>query len=297
MADINLIKQLRQMTQAGFLDCKNALEKHNDNLDAAVKELREKGLAKAAKKAGAIAAEGAIAITAHANGGAVIAEINSQTDFAAKNENFIKYVNDIMDVLSTAEVENVEQANALKLASGETILEAGNAITGKIGEKIGLRRFTRIKLKDGRDVGVYLHNNKRYGAVVLFDGQADDQFKKQIAMHVVAMNPKFVDSSQVDQNFINTEKELLKKAALTNPKFDGKPQAMIDNIVNKQLQKKMSEVCIVDQDFDYAPGMKVGQVLNQKGLKIKSFVRYELGEGIEKKTANFADEVAQQMGK
>lgn len=297
MADINLIKQLRQMTQAGFLDCKNALEKHNDNLDAAVKELREKGLAKAAKKAGAIAAEGAIAITAHANGGAVIAEINSQTDFAAKNENFIKYVNDIMDVLSTAEVENVEQANALKLASGETILEAGNAITGKIGEKIGLRRFTRVKLKDGRDVGVYLHNNKRYGAVVLFDGQADDQFKKQIAMHVVAMNPKFVDSSQVDQNFINTEKELLKKAALTNPKFAGKPQAMIDNIVNKQLQKKMSEVCIIDQDFDYAPGMKVGQVLTQKGIKIKSFVRYELGEGIEKKSANFADEVAQQMGK
>lgn len=297
MADIKLIKQLREMTQAGFLDCKNALEKHNDNLDAAVKELREKGLAKAAKKAGAIAAEGVIAIAKHKNGGAVIAEINSQTDFVAKNENFIHFVDEVMVMLSNTDETDPKVINQQKLASGETLLDASNALTGKIGEKVALRRFSRIKCTPEQDVGIYLHNNKKYGAVVLFDKKVDDQLKKQMAMHVVALNPKFVDSTQVDGGFIKLEKELLNKAAMVNEKFKGKPAAMIENIVGKQLQKRLAEVCIVDQDFDYVPGLKVGQVLNQKGLKIISFVRYEVGEGVEKKQQDFAAEVAQQMGK
>ncbi len=297
MADIKLIKQLREMTQAGFLDCKNALEKHNDNLDAAVKELREKGLAKAAKKAGAIAAEGVIAIAKHQNGGAVIAEINSQTDFVAKNENFIKFVDDIMIMLANTEETDPKIINQLKLPTGETLLDASNALTGKIGEKVALRRFSRVRCTPEQDIGIYLHNNKKYGAIVLFDKKADDQLKKQMAMHVVALNPKFVDSTQVDGAFVKLEMDLLSKAAFENEKFKGKPAEMVKNIVDKQLQKKLAEVCIVDQDFDYVPGSKVGQVLKQKGLKIISFVRYEVGEGIEKKQQDFAAEVAQQMGK
>lgn len=297
MADIKLIKQLREMTQAGFLDCKKALEKHNDNLEAAVKELREKGLAKAAKKAGAIAAEGVIAIANHTKGGAVIAEINSQTDFAAKNENFVKFTNDVMGLLSQTEETNFEAVKQAKLANGETLQMASDAITGKIGEKIGLRRFARVVATGEQDIGIYLHNNKRYGSIVLFDKKVDDQLKKNIAMHIVAYNPKFVDSTQVDAKFLELEKSILAKNAQTNPKFAGKPAAMIENIVNKQLQKRCAEVCLVDQNYDFQEGAKVGQVLNAKGVKVISFVRYEVGEGIEKKEQNFAEEVAQQMGK
>lgn len=297
MADVKLIKQLREMTQAGFLDCKKALEAHNDNLEEAVKELREKGLAKAAKKAGAIAAEGVIALAKHKNGGVVLAEINSQTDFAAKNENFTKFVELVMETLANSDANTTDEVKQLKLSSGETIEEASKAITGKIGEKIGLRRFSRITPNNGQDVGVYLHNNKRYGAVVLFDKKADEEFKKHVAMHIVANNPKFVDSTQTDQKWLETEKAILLKNAESNEKFKGKPAEMIQNIVGKQLQKRCAEVCLVDQPFDFEEGKKVGQVLNDKDLKVLSFVRFEVGEGIEKKEANFAEEVAQQMGK
>lgn len=296
MADAKLIKQLRDMTQAGFLDCKKALEQCKDNLEAAVKFLREKGLAKAAKKAGAIAAEGAVLVVKDGNA-AVIAEINSQTDFAAKNENFVNLTKEIMDTLLKNDAKDLEAANNLKTKAGETIKSACEALTGKIGEKISLRRYQKVVAKDGQDIGIYQHANKKYSCLVLFDKQLDEQVKKNIAMHIVAMNPKFVDSKQVDADFVKTEKDLLLKAAETNPKFKGKPAAMIENIVGKQLEKKLAEVCLVNQEYDFEPGAKVGQVLDKQGVKVLSFIRYEVGEGIEKKESNFAAEVAEQMGK
>ncbi len=296
MADVKLIKQIREMTQAGFLDCKKALEECHDNLEAAVKYLREKGLAKAAKKAGAIAAEGAVLVVKKDNV-AVIAEINSQTDFAAKNENFVNLTNEIMVTLLNHDATDLEAAKNLKTPSGETINSACEALTGKIGEKISLRRFQKVVAQGEQDVGIYQHANKKYASLVVFDKKVDEQLKKNIAMHVVAMNPKFVDSTQVDSGFINLEKELLQKAALTNEKFKGKPAAMIENIVGKQLDKRLAEVCLINQAYDFEPGAKVGQVLNKNGVKVLSFIRYEVGEGIEKKQSNFAAEVAEQMGK
>lgn len=294
MADIKLIKQIREMTQAGFVACKEALEACHDNLDEAVKYLREKGLAKAAKKAGAIAAEGAALVIKNGNE-AVICEINSQTDFAAKNENFVTLTNDIVKALLTAQTADVEQAKNIKLANGETIVGACEALTGKIGEKISLRRFMKVVAQNGQDIGIYQHANKKYASLVLFDKVLDEQFKKNIAMHVVAMNPKFVDVSQVDAEYVKTEKDLLLKAAETNPKFAGKPAAMIENIIQKQLEKKLAEVCLVNQEFDFEPGQKVGQVLTKQGAKVVNFIRFEVGEGIEKKQSDFAAEVAEQM--
>lgn len=297
MADVKLIKQIREMTQAGFLDCKKALEECHDNLDAAVKYLREKGLAKAAKKAGAIAAEGAVLVMKKDNS-AVICEINSQTDFAAKNENFVNLCNEIMVTLLNNDAKDLEAAKQLQIkATGETINSACEALTGKIGEKISLRRFQKFTASAGQDLGIYQHANKKYSSLVVFDKQLDEQLKKNIAMHIVAMNPKFVDSTQVDSGFIKVEKELLLKAAETNAKFKGKPAAMIENIVGKQLEKRLAEVCLVNQEYDFEPGAKVGQVLNKNGAKVLSFVRYEVGEGIEKKQSDFAAEVAEQMGK
>lgn len=297
MVDVKLIKQLREMTQAGFLDCKKALEENNGNLESAVKYLREKGLAKAAKKAGAIAAEGAVLVTKKDNL-AVIAEINSQTDFAAKNENFINLTNQIMVTLLNAQVTDLEAAKNLPIAgSNETINSACEALTGKIGEKISLRRFQRVVAQNGQDIGIYQHANKKYASLVLFDKTADEQLKKNIAMHVVAMNPKFVDSSQVNSGFIKIEKDLLQKAAAINAKFKGKPAEFIEKIVSKQLEKRLAEVCLVNQEYDFEPGAKVGQVLGRSGVKALSFIRYEVGEGIEKKQSDFAAEVAEQMGK
>lgn len=297
MADVKLIKQIREMTQAGFLDCKKALEECHDDLDAAVKYLREKGLAKAAKKAGAIAAEGAVLVVKKDNV-AVIAEINSQTDFAAKNENFVNLTNQIMVTLLNAQATDLEAAKNLPIVGGnETINSACEALTGKIGEKISLRRFQRVVAQPGQDIGIYQHANKKYSSLVLFDKAADEQLKKNIAMHVVAMNPKFVDSTQVDSGFIKIEKDLLQKAAQVNAKFKGKPAAFIETIVGKQLEKRLAEVCLVNQEYDYEPGAKVGQILNKNGIKVLSFIRYEVGEGIEKKESNFAAEVAEQMGK
>lgn len=297
MADVKLIKQLRDMTQAGFLDCKKALEECHDNLDAAVKHLREKGLARAAKKAGAIAAEGAVLVVKKDNV-AVIAEINSQTDFAAKNENFVNLTNQIMVTLLNSQVADLEAAKNLTIAGGnETINSACEGLTGKIGEKISLRRLQRVAAQPGQDIGIYQHANKKYASLVLFDKSADEQLKKNIAMHVVAMNPKFVDSTQVDSGFIKIEKDLLLKAAEVNPKFKGKPATFIETIVGKQLDKRLAEVCLVNQEYDYEPGAKVGQILDKNGIKVLSFIRYEVGEGIEKKQSDFAAEVAEQMGK
>ena len=197
MADLNLIKQLREMTQAGFADCKMAIEKANGNLDEAAKYLREKGLAKAAKKSGAIAAEGCILVRAN-DKNAVIVEINSQTDFAAKNEGFVKLSEDIVTSLLTSSFEDVDLAQNATISTGETINTACQQLSGKIGEKITLRRLARIYKKPEQDLVIYQHANKKYGCIVLFNTKVDEKLKKQIAMHIVARNPRFINASQVD---------------------------------------------------------------------------------------------------
>lgn len=290
MGNIDLIKQLRNMTQAGFQDCKIAIEKFNGNLDEAVKYLREKGLAKAAKKAGAIAAEGAILVKL-SNNKATMIEMNSQTDFAAKNENFITLSEEIINVLSNSNVNNIDDANNVKLSSNETIISACNALTGKIGEKISIRRIENVQANPNQDLAIYQHANKKYGAIVLFDQKIDENLKKQIAMHIVARNPRFINRDQVDKKWLENE-----KAIITSTSNDGKkPLQFLEKIINGRLQKKLSEVCLYDQEFDFDSSTTVGKLLHVKQVNVLKFVRYEVGEGIEITKKNFADEVAEQM--
>jgi len=291
MADMNLIKQLREMTQAGFLDCKNALIKSNDNLEAAAKYLREKGIAKAAKKAGAIAAEGVILVRENDNN-AIIVEINTQTDFAAKNENFVKLSEDIANSLLTSSYEDVDAAQHANISTNETVEAACSALTGKIGEKITLRRLARIYKKPEQDMVIYQHANKKYGAIVLFSAKLDEKIKKQVAMHVVARNPKFINSTQVDAAWLEQEKQIIESTSANG----NKPLQFLKKIVDGRMHKRLAEVCLVDQEFDFEPGVTVGKILMGHGAKVLSFVRYEVGEGIEKKSQDFAAEVAEQMG-
>ncbi len=291
MADAKLIKQLRDMTQAGFVDCKVALIKCGDNLDEAAKFLRERGLAKAAKKAGAIAAEGVVLAGVDTKG-AYILEINTQTDFTAKSEAFTKLCNDIVAAINNSYCKDVEVVKSLKLSDGEIVSTAIDSLSGKTGEKISLRRFGRIDKQDGQDLGFYQHNNKKYASIVAFDTKVDEKLKKQIAMHIVANNPKFINSNQVDANWVSSEKQVLENAA----KNGNQPAQFIKKIVEGRLQKRLAEVCLCNQEFDFEPGVTVGKILMGNGAKIIAFARYEVGEGIEKKQQDFAAEVAQQMG-
>ncbi|MBQ0045865.1 MAG: elongation factor Ts [Mycoplasma sp.] len=292
MANAKLIKQLRDMTQAGFVDCKNALIECKDNLEAASKYLREKGLAKAAKKAGAIAAEG-VALAGVNKKSAYIVEINTQTDFAAKNENFIKLCDGIMKEIKNSECMDIEVLKNLKLSDGETIGSACDDLSGKTGEKIAIRRFGRIVKKEGQDLAFYQHANKKYAAICLFDKKVDETLKKQICMHIVARNPRFINSFQVDENWVSAEKTIIEKTSQNA----NKPIKFLQKIVEGRLQKRLAEVCLCNQDFDFEPTITVGQLLSSKGIKILSFARYEVGEGIDKQKTDFASEVAEQMGK
>ena len=291
MSNLHLIKQLREMTQAGFVDIKKALEENNDNLEAAAKWLREKGIAKAAKKAGAIASEGATLVKIQGNK-AIILEINSQTDFAANNETFVRLTKEIRDALLNSNVSTLEEAFNIKLPSGATIKESCEAVTGRIGEKIGLRRFTIYTKNDDQDFGIYQHANKRYSSMILFNHNTDEALKKNIAMHIVALNPKFVNSTQVDQKWLESEREIITEQTIAS----GKPKEFASRIVDGRINKLLSEVCLESQEFDMEPGKKVGQILNERNVRVIKFIRYEVGEGIEKKHEDFASEVAAQCG-
>lgn len=292
MADLNLVKQLRNMTQAGFQDCKVAIEKFNGDLEQASKYLREKGLAKAAKKAGAIAAEGAIIVKNNADY-ALIIEINCQTDFVTKNNAFITLSDNIATTLLDAEVSRIDQLVDVKLANNESISEACKNLSGKIGEKIIVRRFDKVAKNENQDIGIYQHANKKYGAIVLFANKLDDQLKKQIAMHIVARNPKFIDNNQVDKKWLEDEKQVIH----SNSSFGNKPASIVEKILNGKLQKKLAEVCLYNQEFDFQPDITVGQLLKNNNNSIIKFIRYEVGEGIEIIKKDFATEVAEQMSK
>lgn len=291
MADAKLIKQLRDMTQAGFVDCKKALIECHDNLEAASKYLREKGLAKAAKKAGAIAAEG-VALAGVNDKSAYIIEINTQTDFAAKNQHFIKLCEEIMKQIHNSECLDIEVVKNLKLSDGETVGSKCDTLTAKTGEKISVRRFGRIVKQAGQDVAFYQHANKKYASICLFDKKVDETLKKQICMHIVARNPKFINAKQVDASWVETEKTIIEKTSQNG----NKPAKFLKKIVEGRLAKRLAEVCLCNQEFDFEPTITVGQLLASKGIKLLSFARYEVGEGLEKKTVDFATEVAQQMG-
>ncbi|WP_239747421.1 translation elongation factor Ts [Mammaliicoccus sp. C-M11] len=286
-----LVKELREKTGAGMMDCKKALTETDGDIDKAVDFLREKGIAKAAKKADRVAAEGTTYVASKGNE-AVILELNSETDFVARNEGFQNLVKEMADHILEVKPADVDELNASKLANGQTVEEKMNEAISTIGEKLTLRRFT-IKTKTDNDAfGEYLHMGGRIGVLTLVEGSTNAEAAKDVAMHIAALNPKFVSRDQVSEEELEHEKEILKQQALN----EGKPENIVEKMVEGRMRKYLEEICAVDQAFVKSPDQTVAEFLKTDGGVLVDFVRYEVGEGIEKRSDNFADEVKGQMG-
>ena len=281
-----LVKELRDRTGAGFLDCKKALEASNGNVEQAIEWLQEKGAAKAAKKAGAIAAEGMVRTAVNENG-AVIFELNSQTDFVAQNDQFKALIEKIGNALVNADFSTIEEALAVTM-DGKTIADVCVSATATIGEKIQLRRAIKIA-KGNNVVGAYTHVNGRVAAIVVTEGGTEEA-ARNVAMHVASMNPRFLDSSSVPAEDLAAMKAEISES----PALQGKPENIKENIAAGMLRKQLSELTLVDQEF-VMDKMPVAKYLSNHGGVAKAMFRFELGEGIEKKEENFAAEVAAQM--
>lgn len=285
-----LVKELRERTGAGMMDCKKALEATDGDIEKAIDYLREKGIAKAAKKADRIAAEGITHVEVKGNE-AVIVEINSETDFVARNEGFQQLVKEIANQILDTKAATVEELNETTLPNGKKVSEHMTEAISTIGEKLSLRRF-EIRTKTDNDAfGAYLHMGGRIAVLSVVEGTTDEDAAKDVAMHIAAINPKYVSSEQVSEEELNHEREVLKQQALN----EGKPENIVEKMVEGRLRKYLQEICAVDQNFVKNPDQTVEAFLKSKGGKLVDFVRYEVGEGIEKRQENFADEVKEQM--
>ncbi|MCS5357506.1 translation elongation factor Ts [Staphylococcus aureus] len=285
-----LVKELREKTGAGMMDCKKALTETDGDIDKAIDYLREKGIAKAAKKADRIAAEGLVHVESKGND-AVIVEINSETDFVARNEGFQELVKEIANQVLDTKAETVEALMETTLPNGKSVDERIKEAISTIGEKLSVRRFAIRTKTDNDAFGAYLHMGGRIGVLTVVEGSTDEEAARDVAMHIAAINPKYVSSEQVSEEEINHEREVLKQQALN----EGKPENIVEKMVEGRLRKYLQEICAVDQDFVKNPDVTVEAFLKTKGGKLVDFVRYEVGEGMEKREENFADEVKGQM--
>ncbi|GAK10948.1 translation elongation factor Ts [Geomicrobium sp. JCM 19039] len=287
-----LVKELREKTGAGMMDCKKALTETDGDMDAAVAYLREKGIAKAAKKADRVAAEGLTKVEVKGNK-AVIVEINAETDFVAKNEGFLNLVDTIANHLLDHEPADVDAALQTTMSSGETLETYITDQIAKIGEKISLRRFTIAEKDDNSVFGAYLHMGGKIGVLSVVEGTTEEQIAKDISMHVAAINPRYSSRDSVPAEEVDQEREILKQQALN----EGKPEKIVEKMVEGRLKKFFEQVVLIDQPFVKDGDQTVEDFLKSKGATVSSFVRYEVGEGIEKREDNFADEVMSQVKK
>ena len=303
-----MVKELREKTGAGMMDCKKALNATDGNMEAAVEHLREQGLAKAEKKAGRIAAEGLVATKLSDDGKkAAIVEVNSETDFVAKNEQFQTYVAEVADQALTTGAADIEAflAEESKAEAGKTVKEVLDGKIAIIGENLNIRRFAQMESADGF-VASYIHAGGKIGVLVEVETDVvNDDIKemgKNVAMQVAAIMPKYTSRDEVSKDYIDHETEILKAQAKNeNP---DKPDNIIEKMIIGRLNKELKEVCLLDQAYVKAEvgkqsvGKYVEEVAkaNSAKIAIKGFIRFETGEGIEKKEENFAEEVAKQMG-
>ena len=288
MSITELIKDLRERTGAGMMDCKKALEATEHDIEKAIEWLRENGIAKAAKKGDRVASEGLTKIYIEGNK-AILLELNSETDFVAKNEQFLDLLDKIAKAILNSDAKTVEEALEINV-DGETLNDLIISATATIGEKITLRRFSILTKNDDQRFVTYSHMGGRIGSVLVVEGETCDA-EQQVAMHVAATNPQYLDSSEIDEAVIVKEREVLRKEALN----EGKPENIVDKMVEGRLNKYLEEICLVNQQFVVEPDFKVGQVLDNNNIKVLSFARYEVGEGIEKEKVDFAAEVAAQL--
>ena len=289
MITASQVKELREKTGAGMLDCKKALEETNGNIDAAIDWLREKGISKAAKKADRIAAEGVAAILTKGNK-AVILEVNSETDFVAKNEKFIDMVNTLLETIIDSDAKTVEEALELKTSEG-TINDLITAKTATIGEKLSLRRFEIVTKTDSEVFGDYIHMGGKIAVLTVVDN-VNETVAKDVSMHAAAMKPLYVKESEVPTDVLEKEKEIMKEQLLN----EGKPADRIEGILVGKVKKYYEEVCLENQIFVKAENKEtVADYVKANGGTITTMVRYEVGEGMQKREENFAEEVAKQV--
>ncbi len=288
MISASMVKELRETSGAGMLDCKKALEATNGNMEEAINWLREKGISKAAKKSSRIAAEG-LAYTKIEGNKAVIIEVNSETDFVAKNEEFQNLVSTIANTIINSDVTEMDSALELEV-DGTKLSDLITSRIATIGEKLSFRRFEVLTKEDNQVFGSYSHMGGKIVSLALLEGN-DEELAKDIAMQIAAMRPSYLNRDEVPEERVEKEREILTEQA-ENEGLDANKLPMI---VNGRLNKFYEEICLVDQGFIKENKMKVGKYVESKNSKIVKFVRYEVGEGIEKKEENFADEVMKQI--
>ncbi len=306
MAEItaSMVKELREITNAGMMDCKKALAACDGDIQKSIDYLREKGLAQAAKKSDRIAAEGLTTVAISADGKkGVVVEVNSETDFVAKNEEFKEFVNNVAKIIVNTNVKDIEELKAVKyLDQAETVQDVLTAKIAKIGENMNLRRFETIEVSNGAVLG-YVHGVGKIAVIIGLESEASyadlEELGKDLAMQVAAMKPMYISRDDVDEAYIAHEREILMAQALN----EGKPQNIVEKMVEGRLQKELKEVCLLEQVFVKDGDFTVKQVIENaskklgKSIKISAVKRFEVGDGIEKKVENFAEEVAKQINK
>jgi len=306
MITASMVKELRELTGAGMMNCKKALKESEGNIERAVEILREKGLAAAAKKAGRVAAEGIVKtfITEEGNKGAIV-EVNCETDFVSANEAFIAFADNIAKQVALNEYANIEELKAAKYIADEamTVADALTALIAKLGENMDLRRFKKLNVENGA-INSYIHGGGKIGVIVELESNTEkvEEVKalaKELAMQVAASNPLCLDRNSVDQEKIEKEREIYRVQALN----EGKPEKIVDKMVEGRIKKYLKEICLVDQLWVKNGDLTISQLLEEEGKKlgaeisVKAYVRFEKGEGIEKKEENFAEEVQRQLSK
>ena len=285
-----MVKELRELTGAGMMDCKKALVETDGDVKKAIDWLREKGISKAAKKESRTAADGLSKVIVHGNK-ATIVELNSETDFVAKNERFLELLDHVSEAISASDPKNVEEALALKVGDktlNDEIIEA-RAI---IGEKISLRRFENVCKKEEELFGTYMHNGGNISVVCVVNGTQDAQVAKNMAMQIASMAPEYVSGKDLPAEIIEHERKIQTELMNNDPKNANKPEGIKAKIIEGKISKALEDICLVDQIFFLDQDKKVGAWLKEQGAQVVSFVRYKVGEGIEKKQENYAEEVA-----
>ncbi|OFC69003.1 translation elongation factor Ts [Alteromonas confluentis] len=279
-----LVKELRERTGAGMMDCKKALVETDGDIELAIENMRKSGQAKAAKKAGRIAAEGVILTQVEGNR-ATMMEVNCETDFVARDEGFLGFGNKILAVAHAGNINSVEELNEAEL-DGAKVIEVRDALVAKIGENISPRRVINV---EGDNLGAYVHGG-RIGVIAILNG-GDEELAKDVAMHVAAASPQFVKPDDVPAEVVEKEKEIQVELAIQS----GKPADIAEKMVAGRMKKFTGEISLTGQPFVKDPSVSVGELLKSKGADVVNFIRFEVGEGIEKKTEDFAAEVAAQM--
>ena len=284
----SLIKELRDLSGAGLMDCKKALEASNNDIDEAIDYLRKKGISKAAKKADRVAAEGLSTVVIDGNNASIV-EVNCETDFVAKNEKFVNLVNKIADLIVKNDVKTMEEAMSLSTEEG-TLNDTIVNFTATIGEKISFRRFARLSKTDSQNFGSYIHMGGRIAVLTLLEG-ADEETAKDVSMHAAAMRPSYVKREDVPAEEVERETSVLKEQAMN----EGKPAEIAEKMVEGRIKKYYKEICLAEQPFIKNGDISVKDYVKNNGGEIVSMVRYEVGEGLEKRNDNFAEEVMNQV--